>query len=288
MTIAKTIIYSSLAFVLPIVFAVSISSALFKEGREVSASRDKIAAEVLADSQGQGLSKNTHQLGAEGDLSQEKGDILLYSIENSNLLDPSDDRFFILSLKIIFKELPPIGSRQKIVSKYETLKRPYAGWALALNRQSTSTRPSFYFKDSKGKGGWFAFEAQDFEVGKPYRISVFAKPGEFIEMYLSETDEVENSLKLGAFSLSEISSPKTSSNLIFGGTTSREDTFNGDVLDLILAKTESEESFSSFKTLSVEHQSVSSEIESENIKLFLSSEKKDLSENTFKVSLLKQ
>jgi hypothetical protein len=94
-----------------------------------------------------------------------------FAVPSDAVLDPQAQTPFFAAVKFSLDELPAIAARQKIIAKYETTKIPYSGWAMAISRHETSSRPTLYWKGTKGRGKWFAFGDVQLDVNKNYEFS---------------------------------------------------------------------------------------------------------------------
>ncbi len=157
-------------------------------------------------------------------------------VDSDDYLDPQAGQIFLVSAKFRLIELPAVGVREKIVVKYDGNNKPYPGWAIALHRFSSSARPSVYWKNIKGEGGWYTFNAVSLNPGKWYVITLLARGGDFLSVYLEklpaktggiegESVSVANSVAdssrsisfCGGFDVSDAGLAKTASPLIVSG-----------------------------------------------------------------------
>ena len=78
--------------------------------------------------------------------------------ENNSDLTPSKNKDFMIGLWVRPGTLPEDGKRIEILSRLSGKGKNPAGYALSFARLSSEVYPVLYWKDSKGKGGWYQFE----------------------------------------------------------------------------------------------------------------------------------
>ncbi len=107
-------------------------------------------------------------------------------------LDPQEGKTFVVSFLLRFNRFPPVGVRSKIIFKYAASVVPYPGWAIAWRNVSTSLRPEVYWQDPSGVGGWFSFDDVPLNLNTWYSVTLFARPDEFLSLYVGEHQETPN------------------------------------------------------------------------------------------------
>jgi len=110
-------------------------------------------------------------------------------VPTASELDPADGKTFVVSFLLRFNRFPPIGKRNKIVFKYAAAVTPYPGWAIAWRNVSTSLRPEVYWQDAEGVGGWFSFDDVPLKLDTWYSVTLFAKPKDYLSLYVGEYHE---------------------------------------------------------------------------------------------------
>ena len=240
----KGLLLAVLGFVLPIIFGLLLAPFLFEESfaREFSPLHKYLG---LTSSRGE---QNT-KAPAQGPVALalfEKG--AHAEVVSNRALDPRSDQTFLLSFWVRFERDPEVGQRQNIIAKYHSEKYPYAGWAFAVNRLSTSLRPQVYWKGRDGSGGWFTFGEAEMRSGSWYAFYLLAKPGEFISLFLKPLGQnisgeqgVDLDLKevefLGGHELKVDAVPLTDSSLILGTKRKGGNSFSGRIANILLANT---------------------------------------------------
>ena len=147
-------------------------------------------------------------------------------------IDPAQGVGFVAQVTFRFQHLPTVGKRQRIVFKYDIDRKPYPGWALAMNNLSTSVRPEVYWQGEGGNGGWYNFNEVALAAGKWYTVSLIALNGSFVSLYLEqpkfdpgagEAERPKSKLRfdkpeqeiifVGGIDIAEVEIPKTDSDL---------------------------------------------------------------------------
>lgn len=100
--------------------------------------------------------------------------------------DPEPGKVFVVSFLFRVENLPRQGKRQKIIYKYDNDKKPFAGWAIALRRLDSSTRPEVYWQSGAGDGGWYSFDHFNLKKRTWYAATFTARPGDYMNLYIRE------------------------------------------------------------------------------------------------------
>lgn len=80
-------------------------------------------------------------------------------IKNSGVLNPQAGEDFLLVAWFKLIRALPLEERQLLLAKFESATPARSGYALALTSdKSGSVRPEVYWRDSAGRGRWYAFE----------------------------------------------------------------------------------------------------------------------------------
>lgn len=132
--------------------------------------------------------------------------------------NPLKDELFVVSFIFNQETAPMYDRRQKLIAHYEADKKPYAGWAIALRRFTTSYRFEFYLRDKNGTGGWFSFDTiENIEKTKNYALSFVVSPDDYIFALVSELDKdmkaTGRTQKLGGFPIQGIVEVEAESKL---------------------------------------------------------------------------
>ncbi len=105
---------------------------------------------------------------------------------NSSGLDPEEGSYFIVSTVFEIGALPKSQGRLSILSKIATFGRSQVGYGLSLRAFQTSIRPQVYWSAGEGDGGFLTFGSYDFRPRHRYALTLVARAGEFISMYVQE------------------------------------------------------------------------------------------------------
>lgn len=171
-------------------------------------------------------------------------------------LDPEEDELFLVSFMLRFDTLPLVGKRNNIVAKYERDRQPYPGWAVAVHRLSTSVRPEVYWRGEDGKGGWLTFADVEFLPNRWYAMSVVARPGKMISVYIQALaphdhagarsasgwvqvgdvlEPLGDVIFAGGHDISGLQTPRTVSDLQVGAKARGKTAFRGDIAHLLIS-----------------------------------------------------
>lgn len=134
-------------------------------------------------------------------------------------LNPSLDRDFLLIGWFKVRAMPRSGDRTVLLSKFDKKTRFRRGYALALLRDGEHLRPSVYWADNQGHGGWYNFS--DFEVNQRswFMLAVSFYGGKFLGLHgatgLEENDKAQLKL-LGGYELDPPHLPFNRADLLLG------------------------------------------------------------------------
>lgn len=236
---ARSIVQAIFGFILPIVLGTFLAPYIFTDG--VSKSIANASARKTSE-------KNLSLTNEVAEEAIHNNQSFYAKVKSDELINPTPDKFYILSTVVRFDKLPDAEKHENLIAKYEAKTFPYQGIALAVHRYKTSIRPAVYWKDEKGKGGWFTFNDVNFTKKSYYALTLIAKEGDFVQLYVEElnnlankelftaktnTTENKDGLFKGAYSIAGIQSPSNTSSLNFG--TYKED-FSAFVSNLLIAK----------------------------------------------------
>jgi len=179
-------------------------------------------------------------------------------IASSEAFELKKGQTFLISFAFRLSSLPPIGHRQKIISKFLGSKSPYSGWAIAIHHLRTSMRPEVYWRGRKGRGGWLSFEKVFLQPERWYAITLFVQAGEFMSLYLEDLARVSDELLspsaspaafpleasqgrsesrvvfLGGHDIRNIGTPNTSAPLYIGSPKTGASAFQGEIAHLLI------------------------------------------------------
>jgi len=166
--------------------------------------------------------------------------------------DPDPSRYFVVSLNFKAISLPRTGKRQKLIAKYTDDSSPYPGWALAIRRLNTSTRPEVYWQNKEGKGGWHTFDDVHFSRNQWYSLTLIARDSDLISLYVekldskpapdaAEADDEESDAPqavrfLGGYNVSSVAIGPTPANLEFSPPLLENGDYRGEVRNVLIAR----------------------------------------------------
>lgn len=178
------------------------------------------------------------------------------SVRSDSALEISPNLPFIVSALVRFDQLPTGEDRHVFIAKFAGKNPPYAGWAFAMHRLSTSLRPEIYWRGDDGQGGWFAFERVNLRTDQWYSFTAVLSKELSLSLYLQEakmspealrllsqasvlnepTDPANNTLQfLGGYDVSGIPLPRTRADLNFGAIRADQKAFHGELSSLLIA-----------------------------------------------------
>jgi hypothetical protein len=189
-----------------------------------------------------------------------KGPKLIFADGHSRLelksylgLDPLENQTFLVSFKLKLHSLPQIGNRQNLLTKYVNDKKPHPGWAIAVSRFNTGSRFQVYWKDFKGRGGWYVFDNVSLVRNREYNLSLIASVDGILGLYFqptpvaddeteglfdSETKTVEINTDanfLGGFDVSQVKLTTNDYSLTIGDRQIGERAFRGEISEVLIA-----------------------------------------------------
>jgi hypothetical protein len=230
----KLALLAIFAFAAPVGFALLVSPFLFEEA---------FTKEQIAVRPSDLIGANSSVVYQEDIDKPEHGSARWHArIDGASELDPHQEDLFLVSFLVRFEELPSEKLRHNIIEKYETSTRPYAGWAVGVQRINDRVRPQVYWRDSKGQGGWFTFESVELVPKQWYCITLVARDSEYLSLYsqrmfIKKEPKADVGVKfLGGHSLKEISTPKTRANVSLGVVRSNGKSFQGDFGYVVIAR----------------------------------------------------
>jgi hypothetical protein len=154
-------------------------------------------------------------------IGEEKGPSFT-KVSSDTLLDPSKDETFFVSFFTRIPHTPKDRYRLKLITKYESKASPYAGWAIALRRQSGALRPEVYWRGENSKGGWYSFGALELDPGLWHQFTLVVEQGKVLSLFLHSTGgplqadttkKLQSSVFLGGYNVEEVEIPKSAGNL---------------------------------------------------------------------------
>lgn len=198
---SRLILLSILGFFTPICLALIISPYFFEREPNFKA---YARARLAADTERKLTSERKKKVDAPAELERSS----FQKIASSDTIDPSNDSIFLVSARVRFLKLPEVGQRERLFYKYSVEERPYAGWALALRRWPGSMRPEVYWRDSQGKGGWFAFGDVEINEGVWYTFTFVVEGSRALSLYVNEASKNATFAQfVGGISVDEVSLP---------------------------------------------------------------------------------
>lgn len=158
-------------------------------------------------------------------------------------LNPRPETVFVVSFIFRFNQLPPVGYRQNLITKYVSNEQPFPGWGVAIQRYPTSSRPEVYWRSPSGKGGWYTFERFDLLPRKIYGLTMVYTTQKALMLFLENGLELANDSEQGnltgnsselkyegGYRLNEVELPVTGADLIIGSTSgSWRNSFIGEI-----------------------------------------------------------
>ena len=167
------------------------------------------------------------------------------SLNDSLGIDPKSNGYFLLSFRILLRDLPLVGVRQNILEKYEAHKFPYPGWSFGLSNLGTSIRPEFYWRAKNETGGWYTFADTELRLNQWYTFTILAKDGEFASAFIEDSNNSsstheqasssENLKFLGGADLSGVGLPGSASSCNIGAFRTMPGSFSGWLSSILIA-----------------------------------------------------
>lgn len=173
------------------------------------------------------------------------------AVESAKELDPALGKSFFVSFLFRFERLPPKGKREHIVSKIDK-RMPLPGWVLGVSRTETSLRPEVYWRGTDRSGGWFDFDAYRFRPGVWYAVTLVARVGDYLLLFIQALEapfgqvvagapskKIASSVTslpvfLGGVDVRRVRWPRSRAALRIGAVKGRQAAFEGEVTDLLI------------------------------------------------------
>ena len=250
MSFIRVLVLSTLGFVIPIAISLFL---LVMRGRAAETPAAQLPASVLA------VAPVPADINSTSDDSDDSDEVVesstgfaVYSKDHS--LGPADGETFVVSFLVRFDKLPGAGRKNNLVSKYDRHKAPYAGWAIALRRLSTSVRPAVYLRGADGSGGWFTFSDYQFRSGEWYQLAVVIRRLDSVSVFIQPMNVPRNQLLkngwitigeglsvqgdvefLGGHSIADVAIPESSLEMVLGADRATRENFQGEVAEFLVA-----------------------------------------------------
>ncbi len=139
-------------------------------------------------------------------------------VAHSEDLSPQDGQDFFLLLWFKIENLPSPGERVLILAKHEPMSRSQRGFALALAGFADGIRPELYWRDSEGKGRWFAFSNFYILPKRWAALAVSFRENRLLGLHgmLAAADGKPQSQLLGGYELDPTIMPTSDADLMIG------------------------------------------------------------------------
>jgi len=161
------------------------------------------------------------------------------SAESNEVLDPKDGSLFIVSLNFKLEGSVSVADKSvSLVSKVTIDKDTARGWEVVLRREKTSLRAGVFWQ-GEGGGGSYIFDEVKIIKDKYYTLSLIAKTGEYLALYLEEVGS-SNVIFLGGYDISKRITPKTLAPLTIKRPREKRRNFNGEVIEVLIANVTSQ------------------------------------------------
>ena len=175
-------------------------------------------------------------------------------LPSENFMDPQEGESFTITVVFRFFELPPYGARQNLISKFSNTSSPFPGWAIAIQRYTTSTRPRVYWSGTDGAGGWYTFDSYDFIPKRWYAITLMFTKQHNLLIFVEDLSLLStlrasnaniNSSQLhygviafaGGYRISKSTLPSTNANFLIGSFSPQwKNCFIGEILAVAFSK----------------------------------------------------
>ena len=185
------------SFAIPIVFAAKVGG-LFGVSRFFDAEKELFPSSIVVGSPGR-----------------------FVRVQNSTELNPAQGKDFFFGGWFQFKRLPAVGETMLLLTKFDASLNSKAGYALGLIRSEKDIKPAVYWRNVRGKGGWYEFSPLDFSDRGWTFFAVTVRGGKLLGLHTAEPDRRGKiRLKLsGGFELAEEVFPENSVSLVLGSNT---------------------------------------------------------------------
>jgi len=110
-------------------------------------------------------------------------------VQNAQNLSPSKEKDFLAIAWFNVQDLPTPGQRMFLLSRYDAEAGNKSGYAVALARTADSLRPEVYWRDEKGKGGWYVFSDVKILPGFWFMLGLTYYQDRYLGTYLGNYQE---------------------------------------------------------------------------------------------------
>lgn len=193
--------------------------------------------------------------GVETNSNETNGNGGVGEVKHAPILDPQGSGLFLVSFAFRLDSLPVVGRRQNVIAKYLKNERPYTGWAIAFNHFPTSLRPEVYWRGKNGTGGWFTFDRIEIELNRWYAMTLLVENESHMNLYFERLAKAEDAFGiveedllpvedfqqqdgvvfLGGYDITQVRTPKTNADLMFGASHSSHRGIQGDISHFLIA-----------------------------------------------------
>ena len=141
-------------------------------------------------------------------------------VVDSTHLDPEAGRDFIVSGWFNFRRLPSNGETMLLMTKFDAAAPSKSGYALALTRTGNIIRPTVYWRNVRGKGGWQEFSELTIEPKQWVMLSLSAHEGTLLGVHAVTFDEKGKARVqvLGGIEFAAPIIPESEVSLVLGST----------------------------------------------------------------------
>lgn len=139
-------------------------------------------------------------------------------IDYHQALSPSAGNGFVLGAWFKLNQMPAIGQRIMLLSKFDPESKSAEGYAIGITRDASGYRPIVYWRSAKGSGGWYLFSKFAARPRTWFLLSLSFRSGNLLGLHgVPDIDDQSRGVELlGGYELEENSYPTNTSAIVFG------------------------------------------------------------------------
>ncbi len=139
-------------------------------------------------------------------------------IDYHQALSPIEGNDFFFSAWFKVNQMPAVGQRIMLISKFDPDSKNAEGYAVGITRDPSGYRPIVYWRSAKGNGGWYLFSTLAARPRTWFMLGLSFRAGNRLGLHgvADIDDQVRGVELLGGYELEESSYPTNSSSIVFG------------------------------------------------------------------------
>lgn len=140
------------------------------------------------------------------------------SLPNAPALNIAENDRVLFVSWFKLRKLPREGEKLFLFSKLDSNSKNLSGYVVALTKRGEAIRPTVYWKDEKGKGGWYLFSEIELMLGEWVMLAVSFYDNRILGAYSAvyRSGQLGKLIVAGGVDLEESIVPQTQAKFIIG------------------------------------------------------------------------